>query len=84
MSVDRGPWTAQSPMASDRSSRTALNFDRRSASASLTTGAFEALRDDEEPLGVEAVDDQVVDDPAVGRADHRVVGPTLLQALAGS
>ena len=38
-----GPGPRRAPVASDRSSRTALNFDRRSASASLTTGAFEAL-----------------------------------------
>ncbi len=35
--------------------------------------------DDQEPLGTEAVDDQVVDDAAVGCADHRILGPAYRQ-----
>ena len=79
MSTDRGPWIATSAIASDRSSRTALKFVSRSASASLTTGALEALATTRNRSGPEPVDDEIVDDAAVGRADHRVVGPALLQ-----
>ncbi len=59
--------------------------DRLEALESLGEGVGDDRRvagvgDDQEAVLAEAVDDQVVDDPAVGRADHRVVGATDGQA----
>ena len=73
MSSDRGPWTATRPVASDRSSSTARSPSRRSASASDTIRGVRRVGHDHEPLLGEAVHDQVVEDAAVGGADHRVV-----------
>ena len=73
-STERGPWTATRPVASDWSSRTARAPARRSARASETTCGVAGVGDDHEPVLGEAIDDQVVDDAAVGRTDHRVVG----------
>ena len=42
--------------------------------ASLTSGALPALATTRKRSSAEPVDDQVVEDPAVGGADHRVVG----------
>ena len=43
ISIERGPWMATRPVARLRSSSTALNPASRSASASDTVLAFEAL-----------------------------------------
>ena len=74
ISSDRGPWTATRPVASERSSSTARKpvepLRQRVRDGSRVRG----VGDDHEPVLGQAVDDEVVEDPAVRGADHRVVG----------
>ena len=74
ISIERGPWTATRPVARERSSRTAREAVEPLGQRVRDDPRVRRVGDDHEPVLGEAVDDQVVDDPAVRGADHRVVG----------
>ena len=68
-----GPWMEISPVAADSSVTTAAP-EHRAVQLREDHGGVGRVGDDEEALGRLPVDDQVVEDAAVGRAQHRVPG----------
>ena len=78
-----GPGWRPATVARDRSSRMASQPSSRSASASDTTVALPALATTRNRSSAEPVHDQVVDDPAILGADHRVLGPADRQGAVG-
>ena len=70
-----GPWMATSDVASERSSRTALRAVEAGCQLVRDDRGVPGVGDDEETLLGEPVDDEIVDDPAIRGAQHRVLGP---------
>ncbi len=74
-STERGPWIAHRAVARERSSRIARKRVDPLGEQVADQGSVAGVGHDQEPLLGQAVDDQVIEDPAVRGADHRVVGP---------
>ena len=75
-SAARGPWTATSDVSSVASWSSAARPANRSRSSSATIVALPAFGTTRNALVTGPVDDEVVDDAPVRRADERVLGTT--------